>query len=149
MDEIRSWLYIGKFRETLDKSYLNSMSIKSMLQLADPVKQPNINSLYLPVADLAPTSPELIKQGVDFILTEKEKGHKILVACGAGINRSTAFCMAALKEVEGLSLLDAYKDIKQKHRESIPHEPVWNSFCSYYNETTPYIDIMRLSIQNL
>ncbi|MBC7878027.1 MAG: dual specificity protein phosphatase family protein [Anaerolineales bacterium] len=147
MDEIRSWLYIGKFRDTLDKKYLELNRIKSMLQLADPVNQPSINSIYLPVEDLAPTSPLLIKQGIDFILAEKEKGHKVLVACGAGINRSTAFCMAALKEVEGLSLSDAYKDIKRKHPESIPHEPVWESFCSYYNETTPYIDIMRLSIR--
>ena len=148
MDEIRPWLYIGKFRDTLDKKYLDLNLIKSMLQLADPVKQPNINSLYLPVEDLAPTSPHLIKQGTDFILAEKEKNHKVLVACGAGINRSTAFCMAALKEVEGLSLLDAYKDIKRRHPESIPHEPVWKSFCIYYDESIPYIDIMRLSIQN-
>ena len=106
----------------------------------------DINSLYLPVEDLEPTAPNLIKQGVDFILAEKEKGNKILVACGAGMNRSTAFCMAALKEVEGLSLLDAFKEIKRKHPESMPHKPVWESFCSYYKETTPYLDVMKLSI---
>ena len=149
MDEIRPWLYIGKFRDTLDKNYLEFNSIKAMLQLADPVEQKGINSLFLPVEDVGPTSPVLIKHGVDFILTEKEKGNKVLVACGAGINRSTAFCMAALKEVEGSSLLDAFKDIKSKHPESMPHEPVWESFCKYYNESTPYLDIMRLSIQNL
>jgi len=149
MDEIRPWLYIGKYRDTLDKHYLDSKSIKAMLQLADPVEEKGINSLFLPVEDMGPTSPVLIKQGVDFILTEKEKGHNILVACGAGINRSTAFCMAALKEVEGLSLLDAFKEIKRKHPESMPHEPVWESFCKYYNESAPYLDIMRLSIQNL
>ena len=149
MDEIRPWLYIGKYRDTLDKNYLDFKSIKAMLQLADRVEQKGINSLFLPVEDMGPTSHVLIKQGVDFILTEKENGHKVLAACGAGINRSTAFCMAALKEVEGLSLLDAFKEIKRKHPESMPHEPVWESFCRYYNESTPYLDIMRLSIQNL
>jgi protein-tyrosine phosphatase len=149
MDEIRPWLYIGKYRDTLDKNYLNFKSIKAMLQLADLVEQKEINSLFLPVEDMGPTSPALIKQGVDFILAEKEKGSKILVACGAGMNRSTAFCMAALKEVEGLSLLDAYKEIKRRHPESLPHEPVWESFCKYYNESTPYLDIMRLSVQKL
>jgi hypothetical protein len=149
MDEIRPWLYIGKYRDTLDKHYLDFKSIKAMLQLADRVEQEGINSLYLPVEDLGPTSHALIKQGVDFILDEKEKGNKVLVACGAGINRSTAFCMAALKEAEGLSLVDAYKEIRKKHPESLPHEPVWTSFCRYYNESTPYLDIMRLSIQNL
>jgi protein-tyrosine phosphatase len=149
MDEIRPWLYIGKYRDTLDKNYLDFKSIKAMLQLADRVEQKGINSLFLPVEDTGPTSPALIKQGVDFILAEKEKGSRILVACGAGINRSTAFCMAALKETEGLSLLEAFKEIKRRHPASMPHEPVWESFCKYYNESTPYLDIMRLSIQNL
>jgi protein-tyrosine phosphatase len=149
MDEIRFWLYIGKYRDTLDKNYLDFKSIKAMLQLAELVEQKGINSLFLPVADLGPTSPALIKQGVEFILAEKKKGNKVLVACGAGMNRSTAFCMAALKETEGLSLLDAFKEIKRRHPESMPHEPVWESFCRYYNESTPYLDIMRLSIQNL
>jgi protein-tyrosine phosphatase len=146
MDEIRPWLYIGKYRDTKDREYLESREIQAVLQLAEPVKYSNINSLYLSVEDMEPTSPELIKQGVDFILSEKEQGHKILVACGAGINRSTAFCMAALKEVEGLSLLDAFKDIKRKHPDAFPHEPVWKSLCSYYNETTSYLDVMRLSV---
>jgi len=149
MDEIRPWLYIGKYRDTLDKNYLDFKSIKAMLQLADPVEQKGIVSLFLPVEDIGATSPVLIKQGVDFILEEKGKDHKILVACGAGINRSTVFCMAALKEVEGLNLIDAFKEIKRRHPESMPHEPIWESFCKYYNESTSYLDIMRLSIQNL
>jgi len=149
MDEIRPWLYIGKYRDTLDKNHLDFKSIQAMLQLADRVEQKGITSLFLPVADLGPTSPALIKQGVDFILDEKEKGNKVLVACGAGINRSTVFCMAALKETEGLSLLDAFKEIKRKHPESMPHEPVSESFCRYYDESTSYLAIMRLSFQNL
>jgi protein-tyrosine phosphatase len=149
MDEIRSWLYIGKYRDTLDKNYLDFKSIKAMLQLADPVEQKGINSLFLVVEDMGETPHTLIRQGVDFILNEKEKGNKVLVACGAGINRSTAFCMAALKEVEGLSLLDTYQEIKRKHPDSLPNGPVWESFCTYYNETTPYIDVMRISAQYL
>jgi hypothetical protein len=148
MDKIRSWLYIGQYRDTLDKNYLDFKAIKAMLQLAGRVEQKGINTLFLPVQDLGPTSLDLIRQGVDFILAEKEKGNKILIACGAGINRSTAFCMAALKEVEGLSLLEAFKEIKRIHPESMPHEPVWESFCRYYDESTPYLDVMRMSIQN-
>jgi len=149
MDEIRPWLYIGKHRDTFKKNHLDSKSIKAMLQLEDRVEQEGINSLFLSIDDMRPTPHRLIKQGVDFILAEKEKGHKILITCGAGINRSVGFCMAALKEVEGLSLLEAYKEVKRKHPESLPHEPIWESFCSYYDESTPYLDIMRLSTQNL
>ncbi len=147
MDEIRPWLFIGNYSDTQNKSYLDSKSISAMLQLAEPVQQININSLYLPVADLGAISHDFIKQGMKFVLAEKEKGNKILIACAAGINRSTAFCIAALKETAGLNLLDAYKEIKQKHPKAMPHEPIWESLCSYYNETTPYLDMMRISIQ--
>ena len=147
MDEIRPWLFIGKYRDTLQLSYLRSKSIQAMLQLAEKVEQPNIVSLYLPVEDLAPISDEHIRQGVDFIRKHKAKGNRVLVACGAGINRSSSFCAAALKEEDGLSLFEAFKEVKRLHPESMPHEPVWESLCEYYNEITPYLDVMRLPIQ--
>ena len=147
MDEIRPWLFIGAYRDTLNKSYLDLKSIQAMLQLAEKVEQQNIISLYLPVEDLAPISSDHLRQGVDFIKEHKQQGNRVLVACGAGINRSSAFCAAALKEEEeGLSLFDAFKEVKYKHPESMPHEPVWDSLCKYYNEWTPYFDVMRLGI---
>jgi len=146
MDEIRPWLYIGKYRDTLQLDYLRSKSIQAMLQLAEKVEQPNIASLYLPVEDLAPVSNEHIRQGVDFIREHKAKGNRVLVACGAGINRSSSFCAAALKEEEELTLFEAFKGVKRMHPESMPHEPVWESLCKYYNESTSYLDVMRLPI---
>ena len=146
MDEIRPWLFIGAYRDTLNKSYLDFKNIQAMLQLAQNVEQPNIVSLYLPVEDLAPISITHIRQGVDFIREHKAENKRVLVACGAGINRSSSFCAAALKEEEGLSLFEAFKEVKRNHPESMPHEPVWESLCKYYNETTPYLDVMRLPI---
>lgn len=131
MDQIRAWLFIGAYRDTINQSYLAFKSIEAMLQLAERVEQPNIESLYLSVADLAPVSSQHIQQGMKFITEHKAQGHRILVACGAGINRSSAFCAAALKETEGLSLLEAFKEVKRLHRESMPHEPVWLSLCEY------------------
>ena len=144
MDQIRPWLYIGAYRDTLNKSYLDLKQIQAMLQLAEKVEQPNIVSLYLPVEDLAPISIKHIRAGVDFIREFKQKESRILVACGAGINRSSAFCVAALKEEEGLSLFEAFKEVKSKHPESMPHMPVWESLCQYYNESVPYLDVMRV-----
>ena len=97
MDEIRPWLFIGAYRDTKNQWYLNLKNIRAMLQLAELVEQPNIISLYLPVEDLAPISSEHIRQGVDFIRQHKAKNNRILVACGAGINRASSFCAAALK----------------------------------------------------
>jgi protein-tyrosine phosphatase len=146
MDEIRRWLYIGKYRDTLNKSYLEARSIQAMLQLADKVDQHGITSLYLPVEDTEPIPPDLLRQGIDFILEEKQKGRRVLVACGAGINRSSAFCIAVLKEIEGVSLMDAFKEVKRKHPESMPHQPVWESLCKYYGETIPYLDAMQIGL---
>ncbi len=147
MDEIRPWLFIGKYREALNKSYLVHKSIRAMLLLAEPVEHPDIVSLYLPVADFAPVSHEHLRQGVDFINEHRQVGNRVLVACGAGINRSSAFCAAALKEIEGLSLFDAIREVKRCHPESMPHEPVWISLCNYYGENTSYLEVMRLGFE--
>jgi len=145
MDEIRPWLYIGKLRDTLHLSYLRSKSIKAMLQLAEHVEQSGITSLYLPVKDFAPLRHDLLEQGLVFIQEQRHLGNRVLVACGAGINRSSTFCTAALKAEEGLGLLEAFKEVKKRHPESMPHEPVWASLCKYYGEIVPYLDVMRVS----
>ena len=144
MDQIRPWLFIGKYRDTTNGPYLQQKNIRAMLQLAELVQQPEIDSLYLPVQDLAPVSWNHLRRGLDFIRQHKEKENRILVACGAGINRSSSFCAAALKEEEGLSLFEAFKEVKRFHPESMPHEPVWESLCNYYNEKVPYLEVMRL-----
>jgi protein-tyrosine phosphatase len=144
MDEIRPWLFIGKFRDTLNASYLQSKSINAMLQFAEKVEQPGIISLYLPVEDFAPLKFDLLEQGLAFIQEQKRLGNRVLIACGAGINRSSTFCTAALKADEGMSLFDAFKEVKRRHPESMPHQPVWESLCKYYGETTPYLDVMRV-----
>ena len=146
MDQIRPWLFIGGYRDTLHLAYLQWKSIGAMLQLAEKVEQPNVFSLYLPVEDLAPVSSDHIRQGVDFIREHKAKGNRVLVACGAGMNRSSAFSAAALKEEEGLSLFEAFREVKRFHPESMPHQPVWESLCSYYNELTPYLEVMRIRV---
>lgn len=145
MDEIRPWLFIGKYRDTLDTYTLEARSIKAMLQLAERVEQEGIVSLYLPVEDLAPVRTGHIQKGVEFIKENYGKHHRILISCGAGINRSTAFCMIALKEIEGLGLMDAYKEIKRCHPDAFPHEPVWASLCNYYGEKIQYLDVIRLN----
>jgi protein-tyrosine phosphatase len=144
MDEIRPWLFIGSIRDTANEGYLAYKSIQAMLQLAAKVEHPKITILYLPIEDFAPLDQDLLETGVKFIRENKKLGHRVLVACGAGINRSSSFCTAALKEEEGLSLFEAFKEVKRFHPESMPHEPVWESLCKYYNETTPYLDIIRL-----
>jgi protein-tyrosine phosphatase len=144
MDQIRPWLFIGNYRDTLQNSYLHAKSIKAMLQLAGEVEQPGILSLYLPVEDFAPLRFDLLEQGITFIREQKELGHRVLVACAAGISRSSSYCTAAIMDDEGLGLFDAFKQVKKAHPESLPHEPVWESLCKFYGEKISYLDVMRL-----
>jgi protein-tyrosine phosphatase len=100
MNEIRPWLYIGKYRDTLDPYTLELHRIEAMLQLAEAVKQLGINSLYLPVEDGAPLPFHLLRQGVDFVSSERRQEHVVLIACGAGQSRSVAFAIAALMDFD-------------------------------------------------
>lgn len=144
MDQIRPWLFIGGIRDTLNLSYLSYKSIRAMLQLAAKVDQPGISSLYLPVEDFEPLKFDLLAKGISFVREQKRAGCHILVACGAGINRSSSYCTAVLKEEEDLSLFEAFKEVKKKRPEAMPHEPVWESLCEYYKEDVPYLDVMRV-----
>jgi protein-tyrosine phosphatase len=145
MDRIRPWLYIGKYRDTLNPNLLAVNRIEAMLQLAELVEHPGIVSLYLPVEDFQPIPPDLLRQGIDFVRAQKQHEHRVLIACGAGINRSTAFAVAALREEEGLSLLDAFRAVKRVHPEAMPHPPIWASLCEYYQENIPFDKLLIIS----
>lgn len=142
MNQIRPWLYVGKYRETLDFRLLKSCRITAMLLLAELVEHDGMISYYLDVADGEPLPDNLLKKGVDFVMTQKQQGGVILIACGAGISRSAAYAIAALKEDEALPLLEAFHEVKQAAPEIMPHSTLWDSLCQYYGESIPWIEIM-------
>lgn len=135
---IRPWLLIGKFRDTRDKAWLDEHGVGAMLQLAEAVRQPGIESLYLPVEDGVPVPVDVLKQGIRFVRDQKAQGRTVLVACGAGISRSTTFALAALSEDEHLSLLDAFREIHRKHPEALPAPALWDSLFDYYCTGTTF-----------
>lgn len=150
MNKIRPWLYIGNYREAEYDDRLEFNEIKAILTFTKKIESNNIETLYLPIEDMEPVKSEYIKTGLGFILQEKEKGNNILIVCSAGISRSAMFCTAALKEVEGVSLIDAFKEVKQAHLIALPNKPVWDSFCEYYGEPlSSYIEVMKFSARFL
>ena len=141
MDHIRPWLYIGKYRETLNFRLLTSLNITAVLLLAELVEHEGIVSCFLAVEDGELLPDDLLKKGVDFVIEQKQQGGVILIACGAGISRSAAYATAALKEVEGLTLLAAYHEVKRAHPVALPHMALWDSLCQYYHEPISWIEI--------
>ena len=146
MDRVRPWLFVGRYLDSRDPDLLHRFRIKAMLHLADDVRLPGIISLYLPVDDGEPLPPSALQTGVEFVRSQKALDHRVLVACGAGISRSVSFAIAALKEEEGLSLVDAYHAVWQVHPEAMPHPALWQSLQAYYHEDTSFgavFDLLR------
>lgn len=143
MFTIRPWLLVGKYAETQNLALLQSYGVGAMLQLADDVPQAGIVSLYIPVEDEVPLPVESLKSGVAFVRQQKSLGHKVLIACGAGISRSVTFTVAVLKEEEGLSLLEAFREVKARHPLALPHPELWKSLGQYYGEAVSYLKVMQ------
>lgn len=143
MISIRPWLLIGKYRETLDHDLLARAQVGALLHLAAPVEPPGITTLHLPVEDGEPLEAPVLRQGVEFVLAQRAAGKKVLVACGAGISRSTSFAIAALKEAEDLSLLAAAREVRRLHPDGLPHIALWSSLCLHYQEPDDYMALIR------
>lgn len=143
MDPVRPWLFVGKFRDTLNPQNLKANNIEAMLQFAELVEYPGIISYHLDVEDGITLTSADFQRGVDFILQQHQSSKKVLIACGAGISRSVIFTIAALRETEGTALLTAYHEIVNAHIEALPHPVLWKSLCAYYQEDIPYIHVLR------
>ncbi len=147
MNFIRPWLAIGKYRDTIMCDHLRTHGIESMLLLAEDVQHDGIISMYLPVEDGEPLPPELLASGVRFVKDQHAAGETVLVACGAGISRSAAYVIAVLKEVEGLSLAEAYHDLSDRHPQALPHPAIWSSLCDYYADEPTFDEFWPLLVR--
>ena len=78
------------------------------------------------------------------MLAQRAAGQVVLVACGAGISRSTTFAIAALKEAEQLTLRDAAQIVRRAHPGGMPHLALWESLCTTYDEQIDYLDLLRM-----
>lgn len=144
MHPIRPWLFVGKYRDTLNLPHLRGNGIEAMLQFAELVEQPGIAAFLLPVKDGVPLTANDFQRGIDFVLEQHQQDKKVLIACGAGISRSVVYTIAALRETEGADLIAAYQDVLKAHIGALPHPVLWKSFCAYYEEDIPYIQVLRL-----
>ena len=143
MNRIRPWLYIGKYRDTLDVSLLQANDVGAMLLFVEEVQYPGIASLHLAIEDGIPLASHVLREGLDFVARHKKEGRTVLIACGAGQSRSVTFGIAALKEEEGLTLIDALRAIVSKHPDAEPHKELWESLCRHYGEEISYFEMLK------
>jgi dual specificity MAP kinase phosphatase len=138
MNSIQPWLWIGAYRDTLDAALLGRRGIRALLHLVEDVRHPGIQTLYLPVEDGQPLDVPALRRGLAFVDESQRQGQTLLIACGAGISRSATFAVAALREREGIGLLDAYRAVRSRRAQALPHPVLWASLCAYYAEEVPY-----------
>ena len=143
MYAIRPWLLVGKYTETLDRALLAASGVGAMLQLAEAVPQAGVASLYVEVDDGAPIPPAALVEGLAFVREARERGHTVLVACGAGTSRSVAFAAAALKEAEGMGVLDAVRAVQSRHPGARPHYRLLESLCAHFGEAASTAELVR------
>lgn len=142
MYKIRDWLYVGKYRELLTLDTLPAGQIGAVLQVLElGVDLDTVPTLQLDITDGRPLPAGALKRGVEFVRSQKAEGKNVLVACGAGISRSSTFAIAALKEEEDLDLLQAFREVCLRHPTAMPHPDLWESVCAYYN--------VKISIQRM
>lgn len=144
MDQIRDWLHIGNLRDSHNPDVLYAKGIGALLQLAQAAPQKDITHFYLPVADGIPLSARALQEGLVFVATQRQLNKRVLIACAAGVSRSATFTIAALKEAEGISLLESLHILVAAHPETLPHPILWQSLCDFYNEPVPLKEMVRV-----
>jgi hypothetical protein len=144
MQRIRPWLFVSNYRDTLRSDLLAAAGVGALLHLAADVTPPGVVTRYLPIDDGEPLDPEVLQTGVQFIREQHAVGRVVVVACGAGISRSTTVALAALQAVEGLTLREAALLVRQAHPAGLPHPVLWESLCAFANEPIPYLDLLRM-----
>lgn len=143
MHKIRAWLYVAGFREIQNSSLIDDNQIGAMLLLHQPVEHDSIATLYVPVQEGLPLSKQDIVRGLDFIITQHAQGQNVVVACGAGISRSVIFAVGALRQIEALTLPQAFAEIRKKHERAMPDELHWQSMCDYFGEKVDFWEMWR------
>jgi len=73
-------------------------------------------------------------KAIRFINKVKEEGGRVLVHCRAGVSRSATLCLAYLISCRGMSLNDAYDEVKRKRRVIAPNFNFMGQLLSWQEE---------------
>jgi hypothetical protein len=142
LSRIRPWLYLSNYQDTLDRPLLDHLGITALLTLAFPANQAGLASLHRPIRDGDPISPTVLAEGLAFVQAQRAAQGTIVIACAAGISRSATFCIGALAEAEGLSLPEAWRATKEQRPQIWPHETLWQSLCTHFDQLVPYSQML-------
>lgn len=134
MFQIRDWLYISDYPTASSPKLVKTQDIEAILQLFEGFEMDGVATHFIPVSDGLPMTKAMIQEGIDFICNQRAKERKLLISCGAGVSRSVTFSIIALKEIEGLSMEEAYRAIRETHEKALPDHVHWQGVADFYGE---------------
>jgi hypothetical protein len=140
--QIRPWLSLGSYRDSMDDELLEQQQIGALLQLAAPVAPRRCTTLVLLIEDGEPIALATLERGVTFVAEANARGTRCLIACGAGISRSVVFATAALCRIEAIPLLEAATAVKLAHPAAVFHPVLWDSLVAFTGEDVPFRDVL-------
>jgi protein-tyrosine phosphatase len=134
IDHVVDGVYIGSLRATKVVNHLRRVNIKHVLKLYED--GPSFPRDFVVLDNAFPDGEFVPKptlsRGVDFVLKQVYENKRVLVACAAGISRSSTFVLSFLLEM-GYDLQSAYDLLFSKHPEADPHPRLWESLIVHHD----------------
>lgn len=134
IDHVIDGVFIGSSRATAHAPHLRRAEIRHVLKLYEggPFFPRDIIVYENPIPDGEFVPKAMLSQGVDFIMRQVYNNRRVLVACKAGISRSSTFVLSFMLE-SGYDLASAYDLLFTKHPEASPHPKLWESLIVHHD----------------
>jgi hypothetical protein len=144
IDQVTDLLYIGGARSTWDASRLREAGVTAVLKLYEgpPTWPADFTVLDMPFEDGRPIPEGYLRRGVDFIEQNIRNGQAVLVACGAGISRSSTLVLAYLVDRGGHELRDAFYLLRERHPQADPLPALWASLLNFLDVPYTWADVV-------
>ena len=136
-------LYIGGARLIYRVDELRAAGVTSILKLyeSEPSWPSDFTVCNNELPDGVFIPRETLDRGVKFIDAMMSEGKPVLVLCGAGISRSSTFVLAYLLK-RGYKLPDAWRLLKDRHREADPLPEMWKSLIEHFDLNYSVEDVL-------
>lgn len=145
VDEVVEGLYIGGTDAIAFAEALRAAGVSRVLRLS-PHEQHWPDDFVVfdnALEDNAVVPQGHFERGVSFIREQRDAGHKVLVACWAGVSRSSTFVLAYLVSALGYDLREAWERLRARHRRSWPAPEMWASLLAHYDLPYTMDDVKR------
>jgi predicted protein tyrosine phosphatase len=148
ISQVTDTLFIGSAQALVDVKALQAHAITDIVFLHD--RKPAWPGDHVTLHDHPfPDGERLSHQRLNTIINtvgDASQGGHVLVACAAGISRSSTVVLAYLVH-NGMPLEAAYKHLLAHHAIADPHPKLWETLIDYFGLNVTWLDVMQWRIE--